>query len=83
MCVTGFPERFKDDGAGDAAVGGDRQRVAGVVVEPVEDLHMGAVGEPPVGEVGLPALIGLLGGEPDIRRLGPLLRGGGDQPGRA
>ena len=34
-----------DDRSGDAAVGGDRQGVAGVVVEPGEDLDVGAVGE--------------------------------------
>ena len=51
----GFGERVDDDRAGDAAVGGDRDGVAGVVVEPAEDLDVGAVGEAPVGEVGLPA----------------------------
>ena len=80
---TALRNSSSDDGAGDAAVGGDRERVAGVVIEPAEDLHMGAVGQPPVGEVGLPALIGLLGGEPDVGGFGPLLRGGGDQTGRA
>jgi hypothetical protein len=79
---NGFTELGQHYGAADAAMGGDRERVAGVVIKPVEDLHMSAISEPPVGEVGLPALIGLLGGDPDIRRLGPLLRGGGDQPGR-
>ena len=60
--------------AGDAAVGGDRERVAGVVVEPGQDLGVGAVGEPPVGEVGLPAFVGLFGGEADVGGLGPFLR---------
>ncbi len=62
-----------DDGAGDAVVGGDRDRVAGVVVEPAEDFDVGAVGEPPVGEVGLPAFVGLFGGEADVGRFGPFL----------
>jgi hypothetical protein len=35
---------------------GDQQ--PGVVVEHVEDLHLAASGELPVGGVGLPALIG-------------------------
>jgi len=34
-----------------------------VVVFDVEDLDVGAVGQPPVGDVGLPPLVGLLGGE--------------------
>ena len=66
---TGFAEFGQNDRSGDAAVRGDRQRVAGMVVNPVEDLHVSAIGEPPVGEVGLPALVGLLGGKPDIRGL--------------
>ncbi len=42
------------------------QGVAGVVVEPGDDLGVGAgcavgLGESGVGEVGLPALVGLLG----------------------
>ena len=50
-----------DDVAGDRGVGGAAEQVAGVVVEPVEDLDVGAVGQAPVGEVGLPALVGLGG----------------------
>ncbi|WP_264033155.1 hypothetical protein, partial [Mycobacterium fragae] len=42
--------------------------VAGVVIDPAQDLGVGAIGEPPVGEVGLPAFIGLFGGEPDGSR---------------
>ena len=68
-------------------VGGfvDRQRVAGdgqaaVVVDDVEDLDGGAVGEVPVGGVGLPALVGLVGFEADQRRLRAFLRLGGDEP---
>ena len=60
---------------------GDRECVAGVVVEPVEDLDVGAIGKPPVGEVGLPAFIWLLGGKADVGGLRPFLRGRGDQPG--
>ena len=41
---NGFAELGQHDGSGDAAVGGDRERVAGVVVDPVEDLHVGAIG---------------------------------------
>jgi hypothetical protein len=43
MGGTGFAEGGTHDRAGDAAVGGDREAVAGVVVEPVENLDMGAI----------------------------------------
>jgi hypothetical protein len=45
-----------------------------VVVEPGEDFDVGAVGEAVVGEVALPGLIGLLGGEADVGGLRLLLR---------
>jgi hypothetical protein len=45
-----------------------------VVVEHVADLDIGAIGEGPVGDVGLPAFVGLLGGEPDEGALGSLVR---------
>jgi hypothetical protein len=38
LCFQGFAERVDDDAAGDAAVGGDRDGVAGVVVERAQDL---------------------------------------------
>ena len=44
-----------------------------MVVEPVDDFHAGAVGALPVGEVGLPALVGLVGFEPPIGALGRFL----------
>jgi hypothetical protein len=54
-------------------VRGDGERVAGVVVDPAQDLHMGSVGEPPLGEVGLPALVGQIGGKADVGTLGRFL----------
>ena len=45
-----------------------------MVVDEVQDLHTGAVGQGPVGEVGLPHLIGLGGGEAALRGMGPLMR---------
>jgi len=36
------PERGQHDSCGDPVVGGDRQRVAGAVIEPGDDLHTGA-----------------------------------------
>jgi len=47
-------------------VGGDGECVAGVVVDPVEDFDMSAVGEPPVGEIGWSAFLGLVGGKSDV-----------------
>ena len=61
-------EGVDDDWAGDAAVGGDRERVAGVVVDPAQDLGVGAVSEAVVGEVGLPGFVGLVGLEADVGR---------------
>ena len=55
------------------------QAEPGVVVEPVEDLGVGAVGQRPVGDVGLPALVGLGGLEADVAALGPLVRLRGDE----
>ncbi len=46
-----------------AGVGGDV--VPGVIIEDVQDLQVGGVGELPVRGFGLPAFVGLLGGEPD------------------
>jgi hypothetical protein len=51
-------------GFGDGAARDTGQGEPGVVVEEVEDLHAGAVGEVPVGGVGLPAFVGLFGLEP-------------------
>jgi hypothetical protein len=85
--VTGLPEGGQHDGSCDSGVGGDVQGVAGVVVEPGDDLGVGArsavgSGEPVVGEVGLPGLVGLLGFEPDVGRLGSLGRVGVTVPAR-
>jgi hypothetical protein len=61
------------DLAGGHRVNGDAERQAGVVIQPGHDLDLGAVRQLPVEEVGLPALVGQLGGEPDPGRLRPLL----------
>jgi hypothetical protein len=59
------------------------EQVAGVVVEPADDLDLAAIGEPPVGEVGLPALVGCRGLEPDPRAARALARLGDDETRRA
>ncbi len=81
MSDDGGAEGGDDGGSGDGLVGGDRQGVAGVVVEPGEDLDVGSVGEAVVGEVGLPGFVGLFGLEADVGRAGLLLRFGDDQVG--
>jgi hypothetical protein len=76
-------EGQQDDRPGDPGMGGDGQGVAGVVIEPGEDLGVRAAGERVAGEVGLPALVGHVCLEPDAGRLGPFGGVGGDQPGPA
>jgi hypothetical protein len=63
-----------EHGAGDAG-----QAESGVVVDDVEDLDVCAVGQRPVGDVGLPALVGLLGFEAEVGALRSLVRLGGDE----
>lgn len=75
----GLFEGVGDGAAGDAGVAGQVGEVAGVVVEPGDDLDLAAVGESPVGGVGLPDLVGSLGREPVPGRPGPLLRLRGDR----
>jgi hypothetical protein len=58
---------------------GDHQQ-PGVVVDDVEDLDVSPIAQLPVGDVGLPAFVGLVGFEAHIRALGPLLRLGSDKP---
>ena len=53
----GVLEGVHDVGAGDGAARDARDGEPGVVVEEVEDLHVGAVGQLPVGGVGLPAFV--------------------------
>jgi hypothetical protein len=81
VSCDGSAESGEGDLAGGHRAGGDRQREPGVVIQPGHDLDLGAAGQVPVDEIGLPPLVGLLGREPDVRRLRPLARLGGDQPG--
>jgi hypothetical protein len=50
-----------------------------VVVDEVADLDVGAVGEEPVSDVGLPAFVGLGRFEADVAALGPFVRFGNDE----
>jgi hypothetical protein len=56
-------EGVDDVGAGHGGSGDAGDGQAGVVVDDVEDLHFGVIGQPPVGDVGLPQLVGLGGAE--------------------
>jgi hypothetical protein len=56
----------------DPGLGADQE--PGVVIDRVQDLDVGALVEPPVGRVFLPALVGHLGLEADRRGLRALLR---------
>ena len=79
--VAGLQERVDDDFAGNRGPGAGGEQVAGVVVEPVDDLRAGAAGQRPVGEIGLPALVGQGRFEPEVGGAGPLAGLGGDQAG--
>ena len=57
-------------GAGRHRLRGDEQ--PGVVIDDVEDLHVGAVGELPGGVIELPAFVGSFGGEAAVGPLGTL-----------
>lgn len=43
-----------------------QQHAGSVVVEPVQDLDVGAIGDTPVGAVGLPGFVALRRVEPDV-----------------
>lgn len=62
------------DRCGDPGVGGDVQGEAGVVIQPADDLCVGAGGQPVVGEIRLPGLVRHLGLKPQVGGLGPLGR---------
>src|ERR1700736_1825976 len=65
--------------AAHGGVGAAGQEQAGVVVEDVEDFYVGVIGEAPVGDVGLPELVGLIGDEACPGRAGPFVGLGCDE----
>lgn len=60
MFVCCLKECVHDGGAGDPPVRCAVQQGPGVLIEEVQDLGVGSVGEGPVGEVGLPGFVGLV-----------------------
>ncbi len=69
-------ERFQHDRAGDRLVRRDPEGIPGVVIQPGQDLGITSVGQRPVREAGLPALVGLAGLEPQAGGLRPFARSG-------
>ncbi len=59
-------------------VGGDHE--PGVVIDHVQDLGLHPSGQAPVGDIGLPPLVGHRGLEPDERAPGSFLRLRADEP---
>ncbi|MPM03227.1 hypothetical protein SDC9_49492 [bioreactor metagenome] len=85
VLVTGLTERVTHDPSGDRGMCCGVEGVAGVVVEPGDDLHIASgapvgAGEAVVGEIGLPTLVRLVGLETDVGTLRTLPRLGGDGP---
>ena len=64
--VVVVPECVEDDlefGQGCCGVDGEAQHFSGVVIDPTDDLRIGAISQGDVGEVGLPELVRAVGGE--------------------
>src|SRR5262249_59298975 len=62
------PGEGRGEGVDDVGAGGDGLGLAGdggagVVIEDVEDFYLGVIGQVPVGDIGLPELVGLGGAE--------------------
>ena len=64
IASSSFTEAVVDVGGLEHPQGVAADAESGVVVEEVENLHVGALGELPVGDIKLPALVGLLGCKP-------------------
>ena len=81
VVVNVLGESIDDYGAGDARVGVQGEEEPGVVIEPVDDFNVGAISEPPVGEIRLPTLVGLVGFEANVGGFGAFPGFRDDQPG--
>jgi hypothetical protein len=79
--IAGRDERGHHVVAGDPPAGGAVEQVAGVVVEPGADLDLAPVRQAPVGEVGLPQLVGQRGLEAPPGTARALARLGHDEAG--
>ena len=65
--INAGKERIDHDGPGDGLVNGAGEEFSGVVIKPVQDFHVAAIAELPVGEVRLPCLVRLGCFKPDVR----------------
>ncbi len=66
MGLSRFVEARHDFGGFEHSTGIRGYEEPGVVIDGVQDLHLGAAREAPVGDVGLPPFVRLLGFEPDL-----------------
>jgi len=62
------PGEGRGEGVDDVGAGGDGSGVAGdgdarMVIEDVEDFYRCVISQPPVGDIGLPQLVGQFGAE--------------------
>lgn len=73
-------ERGDDVVAGNWGVGGAGEQESGVIIEPVQDLDIGAVSESPMGEVGLPGLVRQCCFEAEVGRTGRFFGSGTTRP---
>lgn len=82
MACSRFVKARHDVGGLEHPQGISAHQEPGVIIDHVQDLDIGAAGQAPVGDVGLPALVRHLRLEPDERALGSLLRRGITKPRR-
>jgi hypothetical protein len=73
-------EAFDDVGRFEDSDGTRGDAESGVVVDDVEDLDEGPVGDADMGHVGLPAFVGEIGDEADIGAARPFVWLGSDEP---
>nr|WP_241432181.1 hypothetical protein [Ilumatobacter nonamiensis] len=69
---NGVGERVDHDRCRHPMVCSHREGIAGMIIEPGQHLDVDTIGEADVGHVGLPALVGLFGLEPDVTVPRPL-----------